>query len=158
MIKKIEAQAAEREVPVPVGKTARELRDDGWAVSLDIPDRSVLVARDPDEAYEDSLEVEGPTGYNWAIEPTDLLWHLAWEWEVLLKTGLYEDRLEFLREQVERLSAAYRDMRNETTERGFTAYAFLCAAQEDVLSVFKADVEEAIRVRDEHARISRGET
>jgi hypothetical protein len=59
----IAEQAATRGVPPPVGKTAGELRADGWEVRADIPDAYVL-----SENSGPSIVVDGVTrhpGYHW---------------------------------------------------------------------------------------------
>lgn len=53
----VREQAASRGEPVPVGKTANELRDFGYQLDDDVPGHAVL------------MEVaESPTGYAWVLE------------------------------------------------------------------------------------------
>jgi len=74
MVKSMEAQAAERGIPVPVGKTAGQLRDLGWDVSCDVPDSAELSDK---PATGSTLELDAPTNHSWMTRVSDKVYHLA---------------------------------------------------------------------------------
>lgn len=60
MTRPVAEQAAARGVPVPVGRTAGDLRAEGWDVHPVMPDDAVLVVTAPGEPVWGT-----PTGYAW---------------------------------------------------------------------------------------------
>jgi hypothetical protein len=64
-VRTIAEQAAERNVPVPVGATAGELRRGGWQVPTFVMDSAVLDAIVPGEPLNVHVDIPQPTGYCW---------------------------------------------------------------------------------------------
>ncbi len=66
-VRPISEQCRELNIPIPIGATARELRDRKFEVHPEVPDYAVLAVQDrPDEDISARWVTTGkPTGYIW---------------------------------------------------------------------------------------------
>lgn len=74
----IAAQAEARCEPVPVGKTAAEVRAAGYVVAVDVPDTATLDPREAGDEAAPPLNVSATgceTDFEWSVDPLD-----ATEW------------------------------------------------------------------------------
>lgn len=97
MVKTMKEQAAERGLPVPVGKTAGELRERGWDVSADVPDTAVLTAV---PSSSSTLGLTVSTDHSWSYMLPDRIFQLAYVADAVMETPELRERLPLIADEV----------------------------------------------------------
>lgn len=146
-VKHIRDQAAERGIDVPVGRTAGELRDLGWEVSIDVGDDAVLVDEPCTEAAQSTMETDAPSPHTWRCTTHSKIRRLTYIWDHILADPEYADRLYVTRDDLVALIDSNAQIALRARVAGHKTVARYFDMETALLDEMLCEVEEVIRCR-----------